>query len=771
MTSTTPTTVASGRPAALALGEVLDGKYQVIRELGRGAMGVVYEALHLALGRRVAVKTLLEEVSADPQVGARFEREARAASAIGHPNIVDVFDLGRTSDGLLFMVMELLDGESLASLLKRIPKLPIPLAVHLMAQVLGGLSAAHKHGIVHRDLKPDNIFVLDSEERPHFVKIVDFGISKVIKPSPGATPNATAKVAGTMVGSVLGTPLYMSPEQAIGQIASIDHRTDIYSAGVVLYEMLCGRTPYLGESYVQIFASLLEGSYPPPRSLAPEIPPELEAAIVCALDRDMDKRFTSAAAMRQAISGDSAEVTPAPMLMPASLGAPLHAPGAVEPDIGKSSIALLESPLQERTAHRQLGRVAPGADPFAPPPEANLSPILADDLDRPLAVRAPIRGAADPASIEVAMPKRPREALPAKGTLAPRRLLSARARSRLVLLVAALAAAIAARVGYSVLRSDGQGSLSIRRGASHKVALSVVPDQASVQVDHQPTTQREFTLDAGTQHVLNIAAPGRLTRRFSFVASPGLKLHVHLSHSLPLPSPSDPPPLPAELSADCPEEARDGDEIENAFVKLDRYGECLALTSDANAEGKKGAGRGRMRAEEYGLCQRLTSEAAAAPPAMPELHAAAEAYLGAVHGGQRLEQLARLAATFHAEFLAARTTWQMEELADQERLEGQKAGWHMQRVALAAQSWLRALKAGQGAEQARAKLQSDQRAFLDYAQKAGPEATTSGQGDFVRAAEDLVALAGRQPGKRPTEIAALDGCRRLLSAFNALILQ
>ncbi len=170
------------------------------------------------------------------------------------------------------MVMELLDGESLADMLKKTPQLPIPLGTHIMVQVLSGLSAAHKHGIVHRDLKPDNIFILNSEERPNFVKIVDFGISKVLIPkAPGVA--VTVKGSGTMVGSILGTPLYMSPEQAIGQVAAIDHRADIYSAGVVMYEMLCGRTPFVGEGYAQILGGLLEGKYPPPRNLRPEISP------------------------------------------------------------------------------------------------------------------------------------------------------------------------------------------------------------------------------------------------------------------------------------------------------------------------------------------------------------------------------------------------------------------------------------------------------------------------------------------------------------------
>jgi serine/threonine protein kinase len=741
------------------MGEVLEGKYQIVRELGRGAMGVVYEALHLSLERKVAVKTLLEEVSADAQIGARFEREARAASAIGHPHIIDVFDLGRTGDGLLFMVMELLDGESLGSMLNRTPKLPIPLAVHLMSQVLSGLAAAHKHGIVHRDLKPDNIFVLSSEERPNFVKIVDFGISKVIAPTTPGNPNVTAKVAGTMVGSVLGTPLYMSPEQAIGQVASIDHRTDIYSAGVVLYEMLCGRTPYLGESYVQIFASLLEGNYPSPRSLTPEIPPELEAAIVRALDRDMDKRFSSAAAMRQAI-GASADLTPAPMLMPVSIGEPLRAPAPTVPNTGNSSIALAPSPAPPPSARRG-GPV--GHDPFAPPPSADMAPILADDLDRPLALRPPPRSEQPKRAPEITAASAAKS--PSKGTVAPEHILSARTRSRLIVIMAVLGVAIAARVAYSVFRPDGQGSLSLRRGDSQKIMLDVRPGEATVQLDHAPIAQRELSLEAGTNHVLNVAAPGRLTRRLSFAAAPGLKLSVYLGHTLPLPAPTDPLPLATELSAEPPENPRDADEIEAAFAKLDRYAECLALSSDAATDGKRGSPHPRMRAEELALCQRLTAEAGAAPPAMPEVHAAAEAYLAAAHGGQRLDQLTRLLATFRAEFLAARTQWQMEELALQRNAHGQ-ADWGARRVALAAQTWVRALKTGQSLPQAASKLQESQRSFADQASGTKPAEGTSGQPDFLQAAAEVAALAG----KKPTEIVALDGVRRLLSAFNALIL-
>jgi serine/threonine protein kinase len=770
------------RPGGLSPGDVLEGKYEIVREVGRGAMGVVYEAIHKALGRRVAVKTLLEEMSANVQLGERFEREARAASAIGHPHIVDVFDLGRTQDGLLFMVMELLDGESLADIIKRTPRLPIPLATHLMVQVLSGLSAAHKNGIVHRDLKPDNIFVLNSEERPNFVKIVDFGISKILVPrTPGGA--VTVKGSGTMVGSILGTPLYMSPEQAIGQVTAIDHRADIYSAGVVLYEMLCGRTPFEGEGYAQILGGLLEGKYPPPRNLRPEIPQMLETAIVRALDRDIENRFPSAAAMREAISGGAAEVTPGPIILSASVGDPLRISlaEAGSPALGSAAIALLEEPR----VSSERRHASDDIDPFAPPRDSEASPLLADDLDRPLALRQlPDRKPRsdpreEPREIVVEESGRPRGVARGKKTMVSQRLLSPRARSRLLMALSLLALAVVARIAYSYLRFAGDESPAGRRGPTHKVRLTIEPSQASVQIDHVPTTQHELSLDSGTPHVLNAAAPGRVTRRFAFEAKTGLELFVQLRHALPLPSPTDPPPLPVELAADYPDDPLEQAEIEHAFAKLDRYADCLSLAADASAEGRAEAkveakveakkGHGRLRGEELALCQRLITEAKAAEPPLPELQTAAESYLSVAQGGQKLDAIGRIAATFRAEFLAARTTWQFEEVSRQGADEGQKASWHMRRVALAAQAWLRSLKAqAQVASERAAKLREYHQSLLDYAQSAGPEiAGMTGASDFMQAAENVGTIAH---GKKPGEFAALDAVRRLLSAFNALVL-
>jgi serine/threonine protein kinase len=759
---------------------VLDGKYQIVREIGRGAMGVVYEALHLALGRKVAVKTLLEGMTTDAHLGERFQREARAASAIGHPNIVDVFDLGRTQDGLLFMVMELLDGRPLSALLRETPRLPIPLALHLISQVLSGLSAAHKQGIIHRDLKPDNIFVIDSEERPNFVKIVDFGISKVVAPE-GTRPKVTTKGVGTMVGSVLGTPLYMPPEQAIGQVAAVDHRADVYSAGVVLYEMLCGRTPFVGDSYAQILGGLLEGSYPPPRKLRPDMPASLEAAIVKALDRDLENRFATASAMRAEITGN-ADRTPTPVLLPSSIGEPLPLTlGTLGDEPGARGVDPVDpdTPAPAHPGPLPLGHgrgPGPRADLFAPPPEHEAQPLLADDLDRPLAVRGGPAHRGAPAGELALSDERPHKRTPPREipVSASQLALEVRRPPWLALVAGLAAVAVLGAITYRVLRSRANESGTHGGGGTQKLALVVKPENATVQIDHIPVRVGEIPLDSGDvhAHVLNATAPGRLTRRFSFTAKVGARLTVRMRRTLPAPTALDPPPLPAELAADYPDNPRSDDDIDRAFAKLARYSDCLALTGDTSADGRKTVKGTRLRGEELGLCRRLVSEAAGLAPSLPELETAAEAFLNAVQSGQRLETLTRLAATFRAEYLAARTAWQMEELARQGKDDGQNAAWHLRRIALAGQAWYRARKLGSGSEAQHKRLDEYLQAYTGYASGSAQEvARILGVDDFVRAAQELSALARGSGGKRPNEIAALEACRKQIAAFDALVVE
>ena len=734
-------------------------------------MGVVYEALHIALGRRVAVKTLLAETGDDPQLAARFEREARAASAIGHPHIVDVFDLGRTPEGLLFMVMELLDGQSLASLLGQTPCLPLPLAINLIGQVLGGLAAAHKNGIVHRDLKPDNIFVLNTEDRPNFVKIVDFGISKMlVRAAPGQGVAGTG--SGTAVGTVMGTPLYMSPEQVLGQVALIDHRTDIYSTGVVLYEMLCGRTPFADESPGQVFAHILDGRYFLPRGLRPEIPLAVETAIVRALDRDMDKRFPTAAAMREAMTGRSGDLTPAPELVSASFGGPLPLPQGSEAGGEPSLLLLQEKPGATRTSLRIRGQSGDaGADRFAPLPDPAVVPLLADDRARTPAART--------AAVEVPVDRvgrsRPRPG-PASDLMVHDGILSPRNRSRIVKALGLLALLIAACFGYRHFRTTRSEGAPTEHRTQCKVILAVEPSDATVHADHLPVTRDELLLDQGTSHVLHVAAPGRITRRFSFESKAGLELSVHLGRVLPFPSSTDPEPSRAELAMSYPKNPASCEEITRAFAKLDRYARCLALVGYTDGDVRKGSNRAGPSGAEIGRCIQLLEEAASLRPEIPQLQAAGGAYLQSAASGEGLGALHRLPAAFRAEFLAVRAAWQMEELARQAADEGQTAAWHMRRVALAAQAWLRQGKVSpalaRGSTDRRARLDEYQQAFLEFARRSPREmAQVSGADEFMRATQDVVALARGQTGKRQDGDAAFAAYRQLVVAFNALVVE
>jgi serine/threonine-protein kinase len=747
------------------VGEILDGKYEIAREIGRGAMGVVYEALHLGLGRRVAIKTLLGQMGADGEASARFEREAQSASAIGHPNIIDIFDLGCTQTGLRYMVMELLAGKPLDAIMRRTPQLPIPLSIHIVSQVLSGLGAAHKNGIIHRDLKPENIFVIDSDERPSFVKIVDFGISKMVGARTAPSANTT-RFAGTVAGVVLGTPLYMSPEQAIGQ--PLDQRTDIYSTGVVLYEMLCGRTPIEGQSYPEIMTGILKGNYPPPRSLRPEIPAALEAVIARALTRDVSKRFPSAAAMRAELTG-SQEVTPSPITLtpvPAVHGTLAGQPARAV----ASSEILLEPAVPSGHGPVESERFSPPQDDLSPlavaHPTVRTAPSnesVLPELDRPRR-QHPSR------EHHTMVPEPPRPMAASTAGLSLRTVLIP------VSIVLALGLGIAARYVFT------KGRSAIDRGASHdrtgspKITVSIEPKDATVKIDHIPITMGELPVDseAPRAHLVSAAAPLRVTRRYTFTMSPGMHLTVRLGRTLGAPEPSDPPPLAAEIATTYPANPPAWPEIDGAFSKLARFSDCLSVTGALAAELRKSGRRARAQ-EKLGLCREVVGAGATSEAAMPELQSAAEVYLSALQNDDRPERLPKLAASVRAAFLAARATWQLGEVARQEQDEGRKPGWHMRRFALMAQAWFRARKAspsvGHAGEPQRNKLDEYWQALKSSAHDE-PRAWEhlSGAGDFIQAAEELVMLAHGQGGRHATEVAALDACRKVLTSFDALIL-
>ncbi len=252
-------------------------------------MGAVYKARHVMIGRQVAVKFLHSEYTDDDHVVTRFFREARAASAIGHKNIIEIFDVGVTDENTPYMVMEYLEGEPLNAAIERSGCMAPSAVFTLMEPVMSALSAAHKKGVVHRDLKPENIFIVsETEDAPATVKLIDFGISKFM--------NNNSDIRLTGAGTLVGTPAYMAPEQ-ISNAMEIDHRADLYSVGVILFEMLTGRLPYDEETPHRLIAKILSEPLPPLSRLAPELSPALSCILSRALSRPPCTRYTDATEM------------------------------------------------------------------------------------------------------------------------------------------------------------------------------------------------------------------------------------------------------------------------------------------------------------------------------------------------------------------------------------------------------------------------------------------------------------------------------------------
>jgi serine/threonine protein kinase len=266
----------------IAVGQTI-GNYTLTAKLGEGGMGVVYLAEHPVIGRKVAMKAIHPELSRNPEVVSRFVTEAKAVNQIGNEHIVDIHDFGTTGDGEFYFIMEFLQGEALSDRLKRIAPFEPARALAIAAQVADALGASHQHGIIHRDLKPENIFLITRGHTTDFVKVLDFGLAKLTQGDEKVTHK-------TRTGSVMGTPYYMAPEQCEGR-ANIDHRADIYSLGVILFEMLTAKVPFGGEGYGEIIVKHITAPVPPLRALNPLLPPSLEAIVMRALAKPREQRF------------------------------------------------------------------------------------------------------------------------------------------------------------------------------------------------------------------------------------------------------------------------------------------------------------------------------------------------------------------------------------------------------------------------------------------------------------------------------------------------
>jgi serine/threonine-protein kinase len=281
------------------------GNYVVQQKIGEGGMGAVYLAEHPRIRRQVAIKVLLPQFSSNPAVVARFFNEARAANEIRNEHIIDIIDFGELADdGSSYIIMEWLDGRSLNSELQAAGRFPVPRAIHVARGIARALAAAHAHGIVHRDLKPDNIFLLRRAEDPDFVKVLDFGIAKLTQQA-----NGQEDFAKTQTGAILGTPAYMSPEQCRG--LTIDHRTDIYALGCILYHMLAGRLPFDAPALGELLLKHITEIPPSPRSMDPSIPPNVDLAVMKALEKDPNNRFQRVEEVLAALSGVETGAFPA----------------------------------------------------------------------------------------------------------------------------------------------------------------------------------------------------------------------------------------------------------------------------------------------------------------------------------------------------------------------------------------------------------------------------------------------------------------------------
>ncbi len=273
------------------IGLVIGERYRLHEKIGSGGMGSVYRATHVLMDKPVAIKLISAELTHLPQVVGRFEREARSASRLNHPNCIQVTDFGRTEDGTLYLVMELLDGEPLDELLSREITLPAMRAIEFTKQILTGLQHAHDAGIVHRDLKPANVMLVKQEDGSEFAKVFDFGIAKI---ADGATTDNRL----TQQGMIVGTPAYLSPEQALGEEA--DNRSDLYAVGIMLYEMLTGEVPFTGDVAVDVVSAHINANVPPLPGSQP-YPVGLQRLLDRAMAKKPSDRFQSASEFLEAL--------------------------------------------------------------------------------------------------------------------------------------------------------------------------------------------------------------------------------------------------------------------------------------------------------------------------------------------------------------------------------------------------------------------------------------------------------------------------------------
>jgi serine/threonine-protein kinase len=464
-------------------GTIINERYRVLGLLGEGGMGSVFEGEHTGVGRKVAIKVLHSTYAKNEEIVGRFEREARAAASIGHDNIIDVIDFGRHGEAP-YMIMEFLKGESLGTRLEREGRLSVDMASHIMTQVLSALHAAHNVGIVHRDLKPDNVYLIQKGGVADYVKLLDFGISKFKSEQGGESKGLT------QTGAMMGTPYYMAPEQALAK-RDIDHRADIYSAGVMLYQMVTGTLPFHAESQAELLMAIVYQPFgiTPPRQHNPELHPDFEAVILKAMCKDREGRFSSAsefaAALAQWSSGGLA-------LPPDATGAMRRtgshaAPSATPFEWQKSSGIVVPG------AGPGGGTVAPSTGTALPvAPKRNIGPIIA--VAGAVAVLAIVGGVVLLRSQNTAASSRTTASLnpPVPSPSVPSTATSGGGNASLPNTAALPPTTPTAPAAPTTSAVDIEG----------------IPIGAVLTIDGQNTTVPHLTLPRGSAHTVRVTAPG-----------------------------------------------------------------------------------------------------------------------------------------------------------------------------------------------------------------------------------------------------------------------
>ena len=544
-------------------GMIIRNKYEILDRIGVGGMGVVYRARHLTFNEICAIKIVTDQIAGDSNFLQRFQKEAVVTRKLRHPNAVRVDDFDYTDDGRPFIVMELVVGQNIGEILQEQGPFRVPRAVRIVTQVARALAVAHKLGVVHRDIKPGNILLTTDEQGQETAKVLDFGIAKLREAAGEGSPGMT------MTGMVVGTPLYMSPEQFIGKKAGdeIDGRTDLYSLGVVLYQMVTAQLPFEGDTLYSLMMQHVEGTVRPPREVAPElqIPESLSSLILKAIDKSRDQRFQTAEEMIVALDLVAKEV--------AANAQPndqvVNEPAA---EIGTTSLfrGSQASPVPTRTGPSVVSGVATPPS-FAATPEAI-----------PIAAQPPS------ASHQVGVP--PADPLLVKSAaqhlfIQPRRF---GLRHLVILLVLSVAAVLVAGAGY--LKYQSLRRLRIESAVTEKLSAAPSPTLRRSAIRVFVSNSRDVTLDGEVPNAEDFTAAESLASSVAEVTRVTNRIRVVPA----LPAAVVPPPVPTTETESADSLITRG----NAFLDAGDYPAAIDCFRKAAADpNNKGAQQILDRAE------------------------------------------------------------------------------------------------------------------------------------------------------------------------------